>query len=338
MKISPYIESLIEKACKLNKTIVLPEGEDVRVLQAAHEAAERHLAKLIILGCPEEINAYFDKQGWAMDGIETLDPARSPKLQDYAKLLYELRKEKGMTEEEAAKTVLIPNYFGTLMIKAGDADGMVSGANHSTADTVRPALQIIKSSRKDRIVSDLFIMAAQNGRIYYLSDCAININPTAKELVDIALSTAESAMQFGDKPQIAMLSYSTYGSGKGEGADKVREATALAKEALKAPEYAAMDIKLDGELQADAALDVAVGQKKAPGSEVAGNANVLIFPNIEAGNIGYKLLQRLGGAEMYGPLLQGLNAPINDLSRGCFAEDIVGVIAITVLQTQKKGC
>ena len=178
-------------------------------------------------------------------------------------------------------------------------------------------------------------MVSQNGEIYYLSDCAININPTAKELVDIALSTAESAVQFGDEPNVAMLSYSTYGSGKGEGADKVREATAMAKEAVKAPEYVAMKVKLDGELQVDAALDAVVAKKKAPASDVAGHANVLIFPNIEAGNIGYKLLQRLGGAEMYGPLLQGLNAPINDLSRGCFAEDIVGVIAITVLQTQK---
>ncbi|MBQ7284790.1 MAG: phosphate acetyltransferase [Alphaproteobacteria bacterium] len=335
MQISSYIEKLIEKAQKLNKTIVLPEGEDERVLQAAHEASVRKIAKMIILGNVDEIKAYFDKQGWNLDGIELLDPAKSAKLGEYAKLLYELRKDKGMTEEEAAKTVLIPNYFGTIMIKAGDADGMVSGANHSTADTVRPALQIIKSAHKDRVVSALFIMVSQNGEIYYLSDCAININPTAKELVDIALSTAESAVQFGDEPNVAMLSYSTYGSGKGEGADKVREATAMAKEAVKAPEYVAMKVKLDGELQVDAALDAVVAKKKAPASDVAGHANVLIFPNIEAGNIGYKLLQRLGGAEMYGPLLQGLNAPINDLSRGCFAEDIVGVIAITVLQTQK---
>ena len=335
MQISSYIEKLIEKAQKLNKTIVLPEGEDERVLQAAHEASVRKIAKMIILGNVDEIKAYFDKQGWNLDGIELLDPAKSAKLGEYARLLYELRKDKGMTEEEAAKTVLIPNYFGTMMIKAGDADGMVSGANHSTADTVRPALQIIKSAHKDRVVSALFIMVSQNGEIYYLSDCAININPTAKELVDIALSTAESAVQFGDEPNVAMLSYSTYGSGKGEGADKVREATAMAKEAVKAPEYVAMKVKLDGELQVDAALDAVVAKKKAPASDVAGHANVLIFPNIEAGNIGYKLLQRLGGAEMYGPLLQGLNAPINDLSRGCFAEDIVGVIAITVLQTQK---
>ncbi len=335
MKITPYIQGLIAKAQKLGKTIVLPEGEDERVLQAAHEAAKQKIAKIIILGEEADIKAYFAKQGWDLEGIELINPAHSPKLGEYTKLLYELRKAKGMTEEEAAKTALNPNYFGTLMIKAGDADGMVSGANHSTADTVRPALQIIKSRRPERVVSALFIMESKDGKIFYLSDCAVNINPTAKEMADIALSSAESVIQFGDEPRVAMLSYSTFGSGKGEGVDKVREATALAKEALKADEYANLPITLDGEMQADAALDAVVARKKAPSSNVAGKANTLIFPNIEAGNIGYKLLQRLGGAEMYGPMLQGLNAPINDLSRGCFAEDIVGLIAITVLQTQK---
>lgn len=335
MKTTPYIQGLIAKAQKLGKTIVLPEGEDERVLQAAHEAAKQKIAKIIILGEEADIKAYFAKQGWDLEGIELINPAHSPKLGEYTKLLYDLRKAKGMTEEEAAKTALNPNYFGTLMIKAGDADGMVSGANHSTADTVRPALQIIKSRRPERVVSALFIMESKDGKIFYLSDCAVNINPTAKEMADIALSSAESVIQFGDEPRVAMLSYSTFGSGKGEGVDKVREATALAKEALKADEYANLPITLDGEMQADAALDAVVARKKAPSSNVAGQANTLIFPNIEAGNIGYKLLQRLGGAEMYGPMLQGLNAPINDLSRGCFAEDIVGLIAITVLQTQK---
>ena len=335
MKTTPYIQGLIAKAQKLGKTIVLPEGEDERVLQAAHEAAKQKIAKIIILGEEADIKAYFAKQGWDLEGIELINPAHSPKLEEYTKLLYDLRKAKGMTEEEAAKTALNPNYFGTLMIKAGDADGMVSGANHSTADTVRPALQIIKSRRPERVVSALFIMESKDGKIFYLSDCAVNINPTAKEMADIALSSAESVIQFGDEPRVAMLSYSTFGSGKGEGVDKVREATALAKEALKADEYANLPITLDGEMQADAALDAVVARKKAPSSNVAGKANTLIFPNIESGNIGYKLLQRLGGAEMYGPMLQGLNAPINDLSRGCFAEDIVGLIAITVLQTQK---
>lgn len=335
MELTPYIQSLIAKAQKLGKTIVLPEGEDERVLEAAHVAAEQKIAKIIVLGDEAAIKQHFADHGWSLDGLEIIEPAKSAKLADYTKLLFELRKAKGMTEEDAAKTALNPNYFGTLMIKSGDADGMVSGANHSTADTVRPALQIIKSRRPDRVVSSMFIMQSKDGESFYLSDCAININPTAKELADIALSSAESVIQFGDEPRIAMLSYSTFGSGKGEGVDKVREATALAKEGLKAPEYANLPIALDGEMQADAALDAVVAKKKAPDSKVAGHANTLIFPNIEAGNIGYKLLQRLGGAEMYGPMLQGLNAPINDLSRGCFASDIVGLIAITVLQTQK---
>ena len=335
MKITPYIQSLIARAQKLGKTIVLPEGEDERVLEAAHTAAEQKIAKIIILGDENEIKGFFAAREWNFDGIEIINPAKSPKLGEYANLLFELRKAKGMTEEEAARTALNPNYFGTLMIKAGDADGMVSGANHSTADTVRPALQIIKSRRPERVVSALFILESKDGKIYYLSDCAVNINPTAREMADIALSSAESVLQFGDEPRIAMLSYSTYGSGKGEGVDKVKEATALAKEGLKAAEYAGRPITLDGELQADAALDAVVAKKKAPGSDVAGKANTLIFPNIESGNIGCKLLQRLGGAELYGPMLQGLNAPVNDLSRGCFAADIVGLIAMTVLQTQK---
>ena len=331
---SAYLNSLIARAKQDVKTIVLPEGEDERILKAAHLITAEKAAKVIILGDVESVKKHFAGHNWSLEDIELVDPAKSANLEKYTKLLYELRKEKGMTEEEAAKTVLNPNYFGTLMIKSGDADGMVSGANHSTADTVRPALQIIKSAHKDRGVSSMFIMVCNN-KPYYLSDCAININPSAKELADIALESAESVLQFGDTPHIAMLSYSTYGSGKGEGVDKVKQATGLAKEALKAPEYAGKGITLDGELQADAALDIAVASKKAPGSDVAGHANTLIFPNIEAGNIGYKLLQRLGGAESYGPMLQGLNAPVNDLSRGCSAEDIVGLVAITVLQSVK---
>ena len=274
------------------------------------------------------------KTGWDLSGIELINPATSPRLEEYASLLFELRKSKGMTEEEAKKTALIPNYFGTLMIKSGHADGMVSGANHSTADTVRPALQIIKSAHKDRAVSSFLVMVS-NDKPYVFSDCAITINPSAKELADIALETSLSAEKFGIEPKVAMLSFSTYGSGKGEQVDKVVEATKLAKEALQSDEFKNMKIELDGELQADAALDMVVARKKAPASHVAGNANVLIFPNLEAGNIGYKLLQRLGGCEAYGPMLQGLNAPVNDLSRGAFAEDIVGVIAITALQAVK---
>lgn len=331
---SKFIQNVLAEAKKHYKTIVLPEGEDLRVLKAAHIINKDKICKIILLGDEAQIKADFAKNGWDIEGIEIINPATSEKLEAYINLLYELRKAKGMTEEEAKKTALIPNYFGTLMIKAGDADGMVSGANHSTADTVRPALQIIKSAHKDRGVSSFLVMVS-NDKPYVFSDCGVVINPTAKELADIALEASLSAIKFGFEPRVAMLTYSTYGSGKGELVDKVVEATKLAKEALKTDEFKDLHIELDGELQADAALDAVVAKKKAPESHVAGQANVLVFPNLEAGNIGYKLLQRLGGCEAYGPVLQGLNAPVNDLSRGAFAEDIVGVIAITALQAVK---
>ncbi len=332
---SKFIQDVLAKAKQYYKTIVLPEGEDLRVLKAAHMINEQKICKIILLGNEPQIKKDFINNGWNLEGIDIITPETSPKLPEYTKLLYELRKNKGMTEEEAQKTALIPNYFGTLMIKAGDADGMVSGANHSTADTVRPALQIIKSAHKDRGVSSFLIMVS-NDKPYVFSDCGVIINPTAKELADIALEASLSAIKFGIEPRVAMMSYSTYGSGKGDAVDKVVEATKLAKEALKTDEFKDLNIQLDGELQADAALDMVVARKKAPTSEVAGQASVLVFPNLEAGNIGYKLLQRLGGCEAYGPVLQGLNAPVNDLSRGAFAEDIVGVIGMTALQAVRK--
>lgn len=331
---SEYLNGLIAKAKEYYKTIVLPEGEDERVLKAAHIIAGQRAAKIIILGAEQEIKNYFQKNNWSLDGIEIIYPETSPRLAEYTELLYELRKEKGLTREDAAKLALNYNYFGTLMIKAGHADGMVSGANHSTADTVRPALQIIKSAHKDRSVSSFLIMVSNNVP-YVFADCAIVIDPSDKELADIAVTAAESAIKFGIEPTVAMLSYSTCGSGKGEKVEKVVSATKLANEMLSGAEYKNSPIKIDGELQADAALDAVVAKKKAPGSDVAGKARVLIFPDLNAGNIGYKLLQRLGGCEAYGPMLQGLNAPVNDLSRGCFAEDIVGVIAITALQAVK---
>ena len=333
--LSKYLNGLIGKAAENVKTIVLPEGEDERVLKAAHIIADAKAAKLIILGEESQIKQHFADNGWSMDGIEVITPETSTRLAEYTELLYNLRKEKGMTPEQAAATAKNYTYFGTLMIKAGHADGMVSGANHSTADTVRPALQIIKSARKDRSVSSFLIMIS-NDTPFLFSDCGVIINPTEKELCDIALTAAETAIQFGIEPKIAMLSFSTRGSGKGETVDKVRNATAMVQEALKAPEYQGLGIEVDGEMQADAALDKVVARKKAPDSHVAGNAKILIFPNIDAGNIGYKLLQRLGGCEAYGPMLQGLNAPVNDLSRGAFAEDIAGVIAITCLQANHK--
>ena len=334
MSYSKYLKGLMDQARVLNKTIVLPEGEDLRILEAGHIIASEKVAKIIILGEESEIKSYYASKGWDMDSIEVIKPENSPRLSEYTQLLYELRKEKGLTQEDAAKLALNYNYFGTLMIKSGHADGMVSGANHSTADTVRPALQIIKSAKKGRAVSSCLILVA-NDKPYLFSDCAIMINPTDREMADIALDAAESALKFGMEPKVAMLSYSTYGSGKGESVDKVKRATEMAKADLQKPEYQGLNIKLDGEMQADAALNDVVGRKKAPGSEVAGQANVLIFPCLEAGNIGYKMLQRLCGCEAYGPMLQGLNAPVNDLSRGALVEDIVGVIAITALQAKK---
>ncbi len=332
---SDYIKSLLNKAKYNIKTIVLPEGEDERVLEAAHLIAEQNAARLIILGNEEQMAAYYADKGWNTEGIVFVNPETSPYLQTYTELLYNLRKEKGLTYDEAKKLVLNYNYFGTLMIKSGHADGMVSGADHSTADTVRPALQIIKSAKKGHSASSFFIMISNN-EPYIFTDCGIIINPTDKELADIALDAAESAIRFGIDPNVAMLSFSTKGSGKGEEVEKVVSATKIAQKALKSSEYEDMGIQIDGELQADAAVCDIVAAKKAPKSPVAGKARVLVFPNLDAGNICYKLLQRLGGCEAYGPILQGLNSPVNDLSRGCSAEDIVGAIAITCIQATKE--
>lgn len=244
---SAYLNSLIARAKQDVKTIVLPEGEDERILKAAHLITAEKAAKVIILGDVESVKKHFAGHNWSLEDIELVDPAKSANLEKYTKLLYELRKEKGMTEEEAAKTVLNPNYFGTLMIKAGDADGMVSGANHSTADTVRPALQIIKSAKKGASVSSLLILV-HNDKPYILADCAIIIDPTDKEMADTALEAAKNAIKFGMEPKVAMLTFSTKGSGKGDQVDKVRRATEIALEALKNdPDYNSLNIKLDGD-------------------------------------------------------------------------------------------
>ena len=331
---TPYLNSLIQKAKELHKTIVLPEGEDERVLEAGYIAATEGVADIIILGDDEQIEKFYAKKGAKPANLKIINPLKSEKLGAYTELLYEIRKEKGMSEEEAAKTAKVNTFFGTLMVKAGDADGMVSGAAHSTADTVRPALQIVKSARKDRGVSSFFIMVSDN-KPYILSDAGLVINPDEKELAGIAITAAESAILFGIKPNVAMLSFSTKGSAKGPEVEKVVNATRIAQKILASEEYKNSPIKVDGELQGDAALVAEVGAKKAPESEVAGKAEVLIVPNLDTGNICYKLLQRLGHCEAYGPILQGLNAPINDLSRGAFVEDIVGAIAITCIQAQK---
>ena len=306
------------------KTIVLPEGEDQRTIDAAKIIVEEDLANLVILGNPAEIDA---------PGAVVIDPATSDKRQAYADALYELRKAKGMTPEQAYEQVADNTYYGTMMVKLGDADGLVSGACHSTANTLRPALQILKTAPGTKLVSSFFIMCTpateygENGTLLF-ADCGLNIAPDADQLSEIAISSAATWKSLmSDEPVVAMLSYSTMGSAGGDTAEKVQEATRLAKE--KAPELA-----LDGDLQLDAALEASVGLLKAPNSKVPGNANILVFPDLAAGNIGYKLVQRFAKAEAYGPVLQGIAKPVNDLSRGCSAEGLVGVVAITAVQAQ----
>ena len=322
---SEFLDRMKAAAKSNKKTIVLPEGEDPRTIEAAKKIVEEDLANLVILGDPATID---------VPGVTVIDPRTAEKKQAYAEKFAELRAKKGVTLPEALEQMNDATYFGTMMVKMGDADGLVSGACHSTANTLRPALQILKTAPGTKLVSAFFIMCTKSpefgadGTLLF-ADCGLNINPNADELSEIALASAESWKAFmpGEEPKVAMLSFSTMGSAKGDVPTKVQEAVKLANE--KNPELA-----LDGDLQLDAALVQSVADLKAPQSKVAGNANILVFPDLEAGNIGYKLVQRFGGAEAYGPVLQGIAKPVNDLSRGCSADDIVGVVAITAVQAQ----
>ena len=329
-----YIDIIKDKARMDRKTIVLPETTDKRTLIAAAHILKEGIANIIMIGNEEKI---MDGATWLeieLDGVKIIDPENCEKLDEYVELLYETRKAKGMTIEKARDILhKDPLTFGVIMVKANDADGMVAGACHATADTLRPALQILKTAPGVKLVSGFFLMCVpdcefgDNGTFLF-ADCGLNQDPTAEELAAIADSSAKSFKSLvGSKPIIAMLSHSTKGSAKHILVDKVVEATKIAHE-----QYPGLCI--DGELQLDAALVPAVAKSKAPGSEVAGKANVLIFPNLDAGNIGYKLVQRLAKAEAYGPVTQGIAMPINDLSRGCSADDIVGVVAITCVQAQ----
>ena len=307
------------------KTIVFTEGSDARILEASAKILEDDFLKPILVGNVDEIKNAAKDGGFNIDGAIIIDPANYEKMDEMVDMFCELRKSKGVTKEDAQKMLSQANYFGTMLVKMGEADALLGGATYSTADTVRPALQIIKTKPGNTIVSSCFILAREKdgeNELLAMGDCAININPTADQLVEIASESIRCARTFGIEPKTAFLSYSSLGSGKGEDVDKVREACAKAKELM--PEEA-----IDGELQFDAAVSPEVAKTKCPDSPVAGYANTFIFPDINAGNIGYKIAQRLGGFEAYGPVLLGLNAPINDLSRGCNAAEVYSMAIIT---------
>ena len=324
-----FIDTLIDRAKADKKTIVLPEGNDERILEAAQEALAQGIANIIILGDADEIAA----KGYNLEGATIIDPATSDKQEEFAELLSELRKAKGMTPEEAKELVKDPIHFAVLMVKSGLCDGLVGGACHATIKILSPSLKIIKTAPGEPMVSSFFIMDVpgsefgENG-LFLFADCALEIQPTSEKLAHIANQTDKSFKRLiGDDPRIALLSHSSHGSAVNDDSTKVVKAVEYIRENYP-------DIVADGELQLDAAIVPELGASKAPDSPVAGKANVLIFPDLDAANIGYKLVQRLGGAKAYGPVLQGLAAPVNDLSRGCTAEDVVGVIAITCVQAQ----
>ena len=330
-----FIDDIIKRAKEEIKTIVLPEATDIRTLKAVDIISKNEFCKIVLIGNKQEVLNIAKENKLDISKAEIIEPKSSNNYEEYVNTFYELRKHKGMTIEKAKELILDPVFFGMMMVKTEKADGLVSGAAHSTADTLRPALQILKTAPGTKLVSTFVVIDVPNceygeNGVFVFSDCGLNQNPNAEELSEIAISTAKSFKQIiGKEPKIAMLSYSTYGSAKAEEVDKVRNAANLVKE--KAPDLAA-----DGEMQFDAAIVPEIAKSKAPGSNVAGKANTMIFPDLQAGNIGYKLVERLAKAEAYGPICQGMAKPVNDLSRGCKAEDIVGVVAITCVQAQQN--
>ena len=331
-----FIENIKKRAKENIKTIVLPEAEDIRILEATQQVLKEQYANIILVGNKEKIEKKAKENNIHIIGAEIVDPNNSEKHDEYVNLLYELRKHKGMTIEQAKELVKDPVYYGMLMVKdeQTNADGLVSGAAHSTSDTLRPALQILKTAPGTKLVSAFFVMVVPDCEYgekgtFVFADSGLNENPDSEALSEIAISSSKSFKQLVQKePKVAMLSYSTYGSAKSELTQKVIEATQKVKEKEQ-------ELKVDGELQLDAAIIPEIAEMKAPGSPLKGQANVLVFPNLDCGNIGYKLVQRLGKAEAYGPLCQGIAKPVNDLSRGCNSKDVAGVVAITAVQAQK---
>jgi len=321
----------MQKAKNRKKRIVLPEWYDDRILKAAEIITSREIAQVVLVGNPDEIKKASD--GIALDGISIVNPEEPVRFNYYVERFYEIRKSKGLSIEEARNCMKNPIHYGTMMVKCDDADGLVAGAASCTADVWRPVLQIIKTKPETKVASSCFLMEIPNSSygdngVLFFADCALNPNPTAEQLASIAVSTANTAKRLlSVEPRVAMLSFSTKGSACHELVDKVIEATRLARKLMP-------DLLIDGELQADAALDLAVTRKKCPDSPVAGRANILVFPDLQSANIAYKLVQRLAGASAIGPISQGLAKPVNDLSRGCSVEDIVGVTAITALEAQ----
>jgi phosphate acetyltransferase len=321
-----FLHDLIERARSQRRHIVLPEGTDVRILRAAEILHRRDVCDLTILGNESDVRELASTQGIDLSGMTIVDPATSELRQGFAEKYAELRAHKGVDLARALEVMLDGSYFGTMMVQLGVVDGMVSGAAHTTAHTIRPALEFVKTRDGVKIVSSVFLMLMPD-RVLVYGDCAVNPDPNAEQLADIALASAETATQFGVDPRVAMLSYSTGGSGTGEAVDKVRQATEVVK--ARRP-----DLAVEGPIQYDAAVDAAIAQSKMPGSSVAGQATVFIFPDLNTGNNTYKAVQQSSGAVAVGPVLQGLRKPVNDLSRGCTVEDIVNTVAITAVQAQ----